>query len=89
MSAKLHDAFKKAIEELSVIENLAKYDIVANYKGTEDYKRFVTEVIQSEWKVVEKPRIEAAAAGDSSRGIPSKAHRGSSKRMLPPWHPRQ
>ena len=67
MSAKLHDAFKKAIEELSVIENLAKYDIVANYKGTEDYKKFVTEVIQSERKVVEKPRIEARGKGSCSR----------------------
>jgi tripartite-type tricarboxylate transporter receptor subunit TctC len=51
--AKLHDAFKKAIEEKSVVETLARYDMVANYKGTADYRKFVTEVIESERKVVE------------------------------------
>jgi len=34
-------------------ENLAKYDMVANYKSTEDYRKFVTEQIESERKVVE------------------------------------
>jgi tripartite-type tricarboxylate transporter receptor subunit TctC len=51
--AKLHDAFKKAIEEPSLLETLAKYDMVANYKSTEDYKKFVTELIESERKVVD------------------------------------
>ena len=51
--AKLHDAFKKAIEEPALIETLAKYDMVVNYKGTEDYRKFVTEVIESERKVVD------------------------------------
>ena len=51
--AVLHDAFKKAIEEPSLIETLAKYDMVANYKSTKDYRAFVTEVIESERKVVE------------------------------------
>jgi tripartite-type tricarboxylate transporter receptor subunit TctC len=51
--AKLHDAFKKAIEEPALLENLAKYDMVANYKSTEDYRKFVTEQIESERKVVE------------------------------------
>ena len=32
--AKLHDAFKKAIEEPALLNNLAKYDMVANYKST-------------------------------------------------------
>lgn len=50
--AKLHDAFKKAVEEPAVIETLAKYDMVANYKSTDDYRKFVTEVIESERKVV-------------------------------------
>ena len=39
--AKLHDAFKKAIEEPALLETLAKYDMVANYKSTEDYRKFV------------------------------------------------
>lgn len=51
--AKLHDAFKKAIEDPAVIATLAKYDMVPNYKSTEDYKKFVTEVTDSERKVVE------------------------------------
>jgi len=51
--AKLHDAFKKAIEEPALLETLAKYDMVANYKSTEDYRKFVTELIESERKVVD------------------------------------
>ena len=51
--AKLHDAFKKAIEEPALLETLAKYDMVANYKSTADYRKFVTEQIESERKVVE------------------------------------
>lgn len=51
--AKLHDAFKKAIEDPAVIATLAKYDMVPNYKNTEDYKKFVAEVTASERKVIE------------------------------------
>jgi tripartite-type tricarboxylate transporter receptor subunit TctC len=50
--AQLHDAFKKAVEEPALIETLAKYDMVVNYKNTEDYRKFVTEVIESERAVV-------------------------------------
>ena len=51
--AKLHDAFKKAIEDPAVIATLAKYDMFPNYKSTEDYKKFVVEVTNSERKVIE------------------------------------
>ena len=51
--AKLHDAFKKAIEDPAVIATLAKYDMVPNYKNTEDYKKFVTEVTAAERKVID------------------------------------
>jgi tripartite-type tricarboxylate transporter receptor subunit TctC len=51
--AKLHDAFKKAIEEPALLETLAKYDMVANYKSTDDYRKFISEVIESERKVVD------------------------------------
>ena len=51
--AKLHDAFKKALEDPAVIATLAKYDMVPNYKNTEDYKKFVVEVTDSERKVIE------------------------------------
>ena len=51
--AKLHDAFKKAIEDPAVIATLAKYDMVPNYKNTEDYRKFVVELTESERKVIE------------------------------------
>jgi tripartite-type tricarboxylate transporter receptor subunit TctC len=50
--AKLHDAFKKAIDEPAVQEQLAKYDMVVNYKNTEDYRKFVAETIEAERKVL-------------------------------------
>ena len=49
--AKLHDAFKKAVEDPAVIATLAKYDMVPNYKNTEDYKKFVVEVTDSARRV--------------------------------------
>ena len=51
--AKLHDAFKKALDDPAVIATLAKFDMVPNYKGTEDYKKFVVEVTESERKVID------------------------------------
>ena len=51
--AKLHDAFKKAIEDPAVIATLAKFDMVANYKNTPDYVKFVAEVTDSERKVID------------------------------------
>ena len=50
--AKLHDAFKKAIDDPAVQETLAKYDMVVNYKNTEDYKKFVLESIEAEREVL-------------------------------------
>lgn len=49
----LHDAFKKAIDDPGVQATLQKYDMVVNYKNTDDYKKFVTEIIDSESKVIE------------------------------------
>jgi tripartite-type tricarboxylate transporter receptor subunit TctC len=51
--AKLHDAFKKAVEDPGVQTTLAKYDMVVNYKNTEDYVRAVKEVTETEQKVVD------------------------------------
>ena len=51
--ARLHDAFKKAIDTPRVIALLAKYDMVVNYRNTEDYRKFVAETIASETKAVE------------------------------------
>jgi tripartite-type tricarboxylate transporter receptor subunit TctC len=50
--AKLHDAFKKAVEDPAVQETLAKYDMVVNYKNTEDYRKFVGETVEAEKKVL-------------------------------------
>jgi tripartite-type tricarboxylate transporter receptor subunit TctC len=50
--AKLHDAFKKAIDDPAVQETLAKYDMVVNYKNTEDYKKHVAQTIESERKII-------------------------------------
>jgi tripartite-type tricarboxylate transporter receptor subunit TctC len=49
----LHDAFKKAIDDPAVKATLAKYDMVVNYKNTEDYVKSVKEVTEAERKVVE------------------------------------
>lgn len=51
--AKLHDAFKKALEDPALKVTLAKYDMVINYKNTEDYVKFVKEVTDTERKVVD------------------------------------
>ena len=77
--AKLHDAFKKALDDPAVIATLAKYDMVPNYKNTEDYKKFVVEVTESERKVIERsawrrrrtsrlvPGARSCALGDGHR----------------------
>lgn len=51
--AKVHDAFKKAIDDPAVQATLAKYDMVINYKNSDDYRKFVQEVTDTERKVVE------------------------------------
>ena len=51
--AKLHDAFKKALDDPALKATLAKYDMVVNYKNTEDYVKFVKQVTDSERKVVD------------------------------------
>ena len=50
--AKLHDALKKAIDDPAVQEQLAKYDMVVNYKNTEEYRKFVAESVETEKKVL-------------------------------------
>ena len=51
---KLHDAFKKAIEDKAVIETMAKYDMVPRYLDTAGYRKFVGEIIDSEKAALEK-----------------------------------
>jgi tripartite-type tricarboxylate transporter receptor subunit TctC len=51
---KLHDAFKKAIEEQAVIDMIAKYDMVPRYLDTAAYRKAVEEFIVSEKAALEK-----------------------------------
>jgi tripartite-type tricarboxylate transporter receptor subunit TctC len=52
--AKLHDAFKKAIDDPGVQATLAKYDMFVNYKNTADYAKSVEESIEAEKAVIER-----------------------------------
>jgi tripartite-type tricarboxylate transporter receptor subunit TctC len=52
--AKLNDAFKKAVEDPSVIALLAKYDMVPRYMDTSTYRKFVDEIIAGEKAALEK-----------------------------------
>jgi len=51
---KLHDAFKRAIEDKSVIEMMAKYDMVPRYLDMIAYRRAVDVSIESERPTLEK-----------------------------------
>ena len=51
---KLHDAFKKAIEDPAVVATLAKYDMVPRYIDTAGYRKAVEEFIVSEKAALEK-----------------------------------
>jgi len=51
---KLHDAFKKALEEKPVIDMMAKYDMVPRYIDTAGYRKSVEEFIVSEKAALEK-----------------------------------
>ena len=46
--AKIHDAFKKAIEDEGVVTILERYEMVPNYKNSADYKAAVNEQIKTE-----------------------------------------
>jgi tripartite-type tricarboxylate transporter receptor subunit TctC len=52
--AKLHDAFKKAIEDQAVIDMIAKYDMVPRYLDTAAYRKAVAEFIVTEKAALEK-----------------------------------
>ena len=51
---KLHDAFKKAIEEAAVIDVLDRFEMVPNYKNSADYKVAVDEQIKLERALLER-----------------------------------
>jgi tripartite-type tricarboxylate transporter receptor subunit TctC len=52
--AKLHDAFKKAIEEPAVLEALERYEMKPDYKSTADYAAAVKQQVQIEKALIER-----------------------------------
>jgi tripartite-type tricarboxylate transporter receptor subunit TctC len=51
---KLHDAFKKAMEEKSYVEALARYDMLPMYMDSTQYTRFAETTFRTEKALVEK-----------------------------------
>ena len=51
---RLHDAFKKAMEEPSYVTALGRYDMLPNYMGTADYAKFAQETFVKEKALVDK-----------------------------------
>ena len=51
---RLHDAFKKAMEEASYQQALARYDMVPMYMSSEVYSRFAQDTFQREKALVDK-----------------------------------
>ncbi|WBY03673.1 tripartite tricarboxylate transporter substrate binding protein [Ramlibacter tataouinensis] len=52
--AKLHDAFKKAMEEPSYVQALARYDMVPMYMSPAGYTKFAQDTFATEKALVEK-----------------------------------
>lgn len=54
VTKKLHDAFKKALETPSVLDLLARYDMVPRYMDSTDYARFAGDVMAQERVTLER-----------------------------------
>jgi len=52
--AKLHDAFKKAMEDPSYVAALARYDMLPMYMGSAGYTKFAQDTFATEKALVEK-----------------------------------
>ena len=52
--AKLHDAFKKAMEDPSYVQALARYDMLPMYMSSSGYAKFAQETFATEKALVEK-----------------------------------
>jgi tripartite-type tricarboxylate transporter receptor subunit TctC len=51
---RLHDAFKKAMDEPSYVQALARYDMVPIYMGPQQYTKFAQDTFATEKALVEK-----------------------------------
>ena len=54
VTKKLHDAFKKAMEDPSYVAALARYDMLPNYMDQQQYARFAQQTFLTEKALVEK-----------------------------------
>lgn len=52
--AKLHDAFKLAMDAPTVRQVMDRYDMLPNYKGSDAYRKAVQELIVDETRLIEK-----------------------------------
>jgi tripartite-type tricarboxylate transporter receptor subunit TctC len=50
--AKIHDAFKKALEDPAVLAAFDKFEMVPNYLNSADYTKFVQDFMVSERKAL-------------------------------------
>ncbi|GAC1355671.1 MAG: tripartite tricarboxylate transporter substrate binding protein [Variovorax sp.] len=51
---RLHDAFKKAMEEPSYVASLGRYDMLPNYMSSADYTKFAQDTFGREKALIEK-----------------------------------
>jgi tripartite-type tricarboxylate transporter receptor subunit TctC len=52
--AKLHDAFKKAMEDPAVVDVMDRFSMVPNYKNTADYTAHIKEQVQFETSLLKR-----------------------------------
>ena len=52
--AKLHDAFRVAMEAPSVLEVMNRYQMVPNYKNTADYTKYIGEQVKFEGDLLKR-----------------------------------
>lgn len=51
--AKIHDAFKKALDEQRSLDVLEKFDMTVSYKSTAEYTQYISDAIKSEREILE------------------------------------
>ncbi|TWO70288.1 tripartite tricarboxylate transporter substrate binding protein [Caenimonas sedimenti] len=51
---RLHDGFKKAMEEPSYVQALAKYDMLPNYMSSDGYRKFAEETFKREKALIDR-----------------------------------
>ena len=52
--AKLHDAFKTALDDPKVLEIMNRFDFIKRYMNADDYTKFVPTLIAAEQAALEK-----------------------------------